>query len=378
MRIGIDFTAAARQGAGIGRFTRDLILALLALDGDNEYRLAIAGREPSPYLTQAIPRTVRTIHLPLSERTLSRLWHRLRAPLPIELFLGRLDLFHSPDFVLPPVLHARAVLTVHDLSFLRVPECAEPTLAWYLRGTVPRSVRRADLLTADSECTRQDLHELMGVDLERIVVVPGGVEPRFHRVTDAAKLSAIRARYNLPWPFILAVGTIEPRKNYARLIHAFALAREQGLQEHRLVICGRKGWLTDGIFRAVEETGLREWVVFPGFVRDEDLPGLYSAADLFAMPSLYEGFGLPPLEAMACGTPTLVSEASSLPEVVGDAAIKVPPTDVEAMAAAIVSMLTDSALRARLSAAGPQQAAPFTWESAARKLLAAYQLAMER
>lgn len=372
MRIGIDFTAAARQGAGIGRFTRELIRALLALDAENDYVLAVAGREPSPYVGPTLQGRARVASIPLSERTVTRLWHRLRVPLPVELFVGRVDLFHSPDFVLPPTLAARKILTVHDLSFLRVPECAEPSLGWYLKGAVPRSVQRADLITADSECTRRDVHELLGVGLDRITVVHGGVDPRFRRLNDVAAQEAVRRRYGLYRPFVLSIGTLEPRKNYVRLIQAFALARRRGLTEHQLVICGRKGWLYEGIFKAVSESGLQPHVVFPGYIRDEDLPELYCAADLFAFPSLYEGFGLPPLEAMACGTPTIVSNASSLPEVVGDAALLVAPSDVEALSQAMYSVLTDSALRSRLAAAGPARAARFTWPEAARRLLAAY------
>jgi glycosyltransferase involved in cell wall biosynthesis len=373
MRIGIDFTAAARQGAGIGRFTRGLVRALLSLHPEHEFRLMVAGRGPSPFLQESLPDGTQAHYLPLSERTLSRMWHRLRVPLPVETFIGKVDLFHSPDFVLPPTLTRRTVLTVHDLSFLRVPECAQPSLEWYLRGAVPRSVRHAALLTADSESTRRDLNELLGVPLDRVVVVPGGVDGRFQRVTDADALRDVRRRYGLDRPCILYVGTIEPRKNLSRLIKAFALARTHGLDDHVLALCGKVGWLTEDIFQAAAESGLGDRVRFPGYVRDEDLPALYSAADVFAFPSLYEGFGLGPLEAMACGAPTLVSNVSSLPEVVADAAAQVDPTNVEAMAAALAALVTDSGLRARLAAAGPARAAQFTWEDAARGLLDAYE-----
>jgi glycosyltransferase involved in cell wall biosynthesis len=373
MRIGIDYTSAARQGAGIGRFTRELIRRAMALDTDNEYRLLVAGREPIPpaHLPHLDSRH-KLVQTPISERTLVRLWHRLRVPLPVELALGRLDIFHSPDFVLPPVARATKVLTIHDLSFLRVPECADPRLRWYLGQVVPRSVRRADYLLADSESTRRDLIELLGVPPERAQVIYGGVDPTFAPVEDKAALQAIRERYALGRPFILAVGTLEPRKNYPNLIRAFAQARERAHLPHVLLIVGKKGWVYEPIFAAVEELGLQDVVLFPGFVPDAELPALYSAADLLATPSFYEGFGLPPLEAMACGTPVVVADVSSLPEVVGDAGLRVDPHNVDALAEAILSLIQDSALRRSLRATGFVQARKFTWDKAARELLTVY------
>ncbi|GAB4506251.1 MAG: glycosyltransferase family 1 protein [Anaerolineales bacterium] len=373
MRIGIDYTSAARQSAGIGRFTRELIRAAMALDTGNEYRLLVAGRQP---IAEAhLPRTgrgFRLVQTPLSERNLVRLWHRLQIPLPVEVFLGRLDIFHSPDFVLPPVARAVKVLTIHDLSFLRVPECADPRLRWYLGQVVPRSVRRADFLLADSESTRRDLIELLGVPPDRVQVIYGGVDARFAPVEDAEALRRVRETYAGGRPFILAVGTLEPRKNYPTLIRAFAQARQAARLPHALIIVGRKGWVYEPIFAAVDELGLHDHVLFPGFVPDEELPVLYSAADVLVTPSFYEGFGLPALEAMACGTPVIVSDVSSLPEVVGDAGVRIDPRDEAGLAEAMVHVVQDSALRAALRAAGRERARRFTWDDAARELLAVY------
>ena len=373
MRIGIDYTSAARQGAGIGRFTRELIRRAMALDADNEYRLLVAGRDPIPpaHLPPLDNRRTLT-QTPISERNLVRLWHRLRIPLPVELALGRLDIFHSPDFVLPPVARAAKILTIHDLSFLRVPECADPRLRWYLGQVVPRSVRRADYLLADSESTRRDLIELLHVPPDRAQVIYGGVDASFAPVEDAAALQTIRDRYASGRPFVLAVGTLEPRKNYPTLIRAFARAREHARLPHVLVIVGKKGWVYEPIFAAVEELGLKDTVLFPGFVPDAELPAMYSAADLLATPSFYEGFGLPPLEAMACGTPVIVSDVSSLPEVVGEAGLRIDPGDADALADAILRLVEDSALRESLRKAGFAQARKFTWDKAARELLAVY------
>ncbi len=373
MRIGIDYTSAARQSAGIGRFTRELVRAALALDEDNDYRLLVAGRQPvaQAHLPRA-SRRYRLVQTPISERNLVRLWHRLQIPLPVEVFLGRVDIFHSPDFVLPPVARAVKVLTIHDLSFLRVPECADPRLRWYLGQVVPRSVRRADFLLADSESTRRDLVELLGVPPERVQVIYGGVDAMFAPVEDAEALRRAREKYARGRPFILAVGTLEPRKNYPTLIRAFARARQAARLPHALVIVGRKGWVYEPIFAAVDDLGLHDEVIFPGFVPDEELPALYNGADVLVTPSFYEGFGLPALEAMACGTPVIVSDVSSLPEVVGEAGVRIDPRDEAGLAEAIVRVVGDSALRAGLREAGLRRAREFTWDRAARELLGVY------
>lgn len=374
MRIGIDYTAAARQGAGIGRYTRGLIGALPVLDGKNSYRLFVAGRGVGRRQLDAP--NFRTCWVPLTDRETAILWQRLRLPVPVELFLGPLDLFHSPDFVLPALLTRRTVLTVHDLSFLRVPECAHPWLRQYLARVVPRSVHRASLVLADSECTRDDVVELLQVPRERVKVLYPGVEAHFQRVTDEDVLQAARQRFGLLRPFILGVSTLEPRKNFLGLIEAYARLIERRHLPHELLIVGRRGWLYEPIFRRVKELGLGERVRFPGFVADDDLPVIYSLADCFAYPSFYEGFGIPILEAMSCGVPVVASKASSVPEVAGPAAIYVDPHDVESIVDALDRVLHDKDLRASLRRAGDQQARQFTWEKAGRRLLAAYQAVM--
>jgi glycosyltransferase involved in cell wall biosynthesis len=285
------------------------------------------------------------------------------------------DIFHSPDFVLPPLRHARGILTVHDLAFLMRPECAQDQLRQYLEDVVPRSVRRADFIIADSENTRNDVVVLLGVQPSSIAVVPGGVEARFKAVTDTMLLQAVRRRLGIgDAPFVLAIGVLEPRKNLSRLMDAFQVVKARGQvpTNLKLVLAGGKGWLFDDIFEHQAESPIRNDIVLPGFISDDLLPALYSAADAFAFPSLYEGFGLPILEAMACGTPVVASRASCLPEVADGAALMIDPNDVDDLADALERVVIDTELRARLVEQGRHRAARYTWRAAAERLLEVY------
>ena len=290
----------------------------------------------------------------------------------MDLLTGPVALFHSPDFTLPPLRQGKAIVTVHDLSFLRYPQGAEPNLRAYLERVVPRAVARADLVLADSQSTKDDLIELLGMESDRIEVIYPGVEERFRPIEDQTFLEGVRRRYNLPPHFVFSLGTLEPRKNLVRLIeaHSSLVTRHSSL---KLVIAGGKGWLYEGIFDRVEELGLGNEVRFLGFVPDEDLPALYNLADLFVFPSLYEGFGLPPLEAMACGTPVVTTNISSLPEVVGEVGLMVPPEDVEGLAEAMERALGDRGWREEAVQRGLAQARRFTWRAAAERLVGLYE-----
>ncbi|HEU5346044.1 MAG TPA: glycosyltransferase family 1 protein [Ktedonobacterales bacterium] len=377
MRILVDYTAAITQGAGIGRYTRSLVDALLRVDTGDQYTLYSAER---PSGERGFPRAanLRTKAGPLDNRRMTILWHRLRAPLPIQTLAGRADVLHAPDFSLPPSLGARTVVTIHDLAFMTHPECAVPSLRGYLNRVVPRAVRRADHLIAVSQRTADDLVALLGVAPKRITVIHLGVDPSVRRVEDAATLSATQARYGLRAPFALAVGTIEPRKNYARLIEAFSVARRQPGGPAQLVIAGRKGWLYDDVFQAVERLNLGDAVRFLDYVPDADLAPLYSLASVVVMPSLYEGFGIPVVEAMACGVPVIASTGGSLPEVLGGAGVLAPPDDVEALAEALTRVVSDAPLRERLIARGYERARAFDWDAAARQHVAVYHAVARR
>ncbi len=362
--IAIDYTPAYEQGGGIGRYVRELVAALARQPDQFEYRLFVSGAKQLPALpgSNFIWRPTR-----LSDRTLARLWQRARIPLPVEVFTGSVDLYHATDFVLPPT-RARSLLTVHDLSFVRVPEAASPPLKAYLDAVVPRSVRRADHVLADSQATKADLIALYDTPPEKITVLLSGVDARFHPVSDPA----VRPKYTIPTqPYIFSVGTVQPRKNYARLIRALAVLRERG-HDLDLVIAGGRGWLEDPIHDAIREARLEDHVHLIGFADDADLPALYSGARITAVPSLYEGFGIPVLESMACGTPVLTSNISSLPEVAGDAALTVDPTDLDAIIAELARLIDDESLRADLIAKGIARAKTFTWDRSAQQLRELY------
>ena len=375
MHITIDYTPAVHQRAGIGRYTRGLVQALTQLDSENRYSLMVLGRTGAHFVPTALPANFKLRFAPISDRWATVLWYRLNVPLPVELFTGLTDLFHGPSFTLPPSF-TPSLLTVHDLSFLRYPHGAHPALLAWLTKAVPRSLRRARHVLADSESTRTDLIELMQVPTDRITVIGAGVEERFKPVTDPETLGQVRARYKLPDRFILSVSTLEPRKNFTGLIAAFnqmvTSSRLSSMADLHLVIAGGKGWLYDDIFAAAETSPLRERIHFAGYVADEDLPALYSLATLFAFPSHYEGFGIPVLESMACGTPVVCANNSSLPEIAGDAALLIEATDTEALADAIHHLVIDTSLREKLIQRGYEQAGKFRWEKAARRLLDVY------
>lgn len=378
MKLTIDYTPAIRQSAGIGRIIRGQVAALIAAAPRLDISLFVAGQVGRAE-REAAPLPLHTVPL-ISERNLIRVWHRLNLPLPpVHWFTGgAADLLHATDFVLPPGAARRRVVTVHDLAFLRYPDAAMPSLHRYLNVVVPRSVQRADHLIADSQHTANDLTALWGIPPARVSVVQGAVEhSHFRPEPDPARQEAVRRKYAIgDRPFILGLSKLQPRKNFARLIRAFDAARRESALPHRLVIGGSKGWLFDEIFATVQELGLEEEVLFPGFVDDADLPALYSAAAFFAYPSLYEGFGLPILESQACGAPVLTADNSCLPEAGGDAALYVEAESVESIAAGIRQLATDETLRADLRAKGLANAARFTWERSARQLLTAYERAM--
>ncbi|MEM8857347.1 MAG: glycosyltransferase family 1 protein [Chloroflexota bacterium] len=376
-RVGIDVTSALTQGGGIGRYTRELIDALSKTQFDSALDVTLFSAKPplqtpvqNPLPTHP---SINYKPAPIDERWLYRIWYRLRFPLPVQTFTGRLDLFHSPDFVLPPIAgNIPSLLTVHDLSFLHYPHTFTPALVNYLNRVVPWSVKRATHILADSVATQNDLVELWGTPAEKITVLYSGVHQRFQEIKDHQELDQVRTKYGLGSnPYILAVGTVQPRKNYQMLIQAFAKIADR--LPHSLIITGGKGWLFDEILAEVEAQNLIGRVVFTGFVDDEDLSAIYSAAEVLAFPSLYEGFGLPILEAMACGTPVINSDASCLPEVAGEATIQLTPHSIDEWSGKLAQLLEDKVLQDQLKMKGKAQAEKFSWGKSAEQLLSIYE-----
>ncbi len=297
------------------------------------------------------------------------LWEQLAVP---ELVRRQgLDLWHATVNVAPVAGRCPAVVTVHDLSFLRYPEAFPVLQRLYLRTQVLRSLRAARRVIAVSAATGQDVMALAGLPAERIDVVPNGVDAAFG-VAPAAEVAAFRARRGLPERYILHLGTLEPRKNLVRLVRAFGRVRVADLADVKLVLAGGKGWDYANIYQEVSRLGLEAEVVFAGYVADEELPWWYRGAAVFAYPSLMEGFGLPVLEAMACGVPVVTSNVSALPEVAGEAALLVDPTDEEALAEALRAVLSDGGLARELGVEGRRRAVRYRWERTAEETAAVY------
>jgi len=372
VRIAIDYTPAVNQSAGIGRFVRSLVRAVVEIDHHNEYVLIHAAPNPGRAVAAPSAPNVSTREMRFRERVMSALWHQLNLPIPVDFLTGPVDIFHAPDFVLPHVLRGISLITVHDLAFLIHPECADERLRLYLEHVVPRSAARADFIITDSENTRNDVVCLLDAAPERVFDVPGGVDPSFAPATEE-EVHRVRCAYRIHHPYILAVGVIEPRKNFPRLIDAYSRFRVRTGTRYDLVIAGSNGWLSDETYWEAERSAFADDVVFTGYVPEEHLAALYSGAEVFAYPSLYEGIGLPVLEAMACGTVVVCSNTSSLPECAGDAALLFPPEDPEAIAVALESACGEPTLRAELRRRGLERAAMYDWGRSARQLIDIYE-----
>lgn len=377
MHIAIDYNAAVRQGGGIGRFVRE-ITQVAAAAHQHRFSLWYAARgldTASPPM-QALRNLLREHPnvtprpLPLTERLLTIVWQRLRLPLRVETFVGRADVVHGTDFVLPPT-RARTLLSIHDFAYIIHPETAQPELRRYLGRVVPRNVRRATHIHVNSSATQHDLERLLGVARQRSTIVYSGSGSDYWPRSDAA-VAELKARLGLPNRYLLNVGTVQPRKNIVRLLQAYALLRDDAAAVP-LVIAGKRGWLAEPIYAAVETYNLQDRIIFLDFVAEADLPTLYSGAAAMVYPSLYEGFGVPIVEAQACGTPVITSNVSCLPEVAGDAALLIDPHDVTALAAAMRRVLSEPQLAAAMREAGRVQAAKFSWHDTGLGILDLYE-----
>lgn len=354
--------------AGISHYVEQTLLQLGAIDRASRYDVYTTRGLTADAL--GLPPNFRVIpsRLPTINPRVRIPWEQLVAPLLLR--RSRADLFHGVHSVVPLATRTPSVVTVHDLAFIRFTQTFRAYNRAYLDFATRLSVRRAARVLVVSEHTRREVVGMLGVPPEKVVVTPNAVRDHF-RPPERAALEAFRAQKGLPERFVLYVGTLEPRKNLTTLLEAYATVARS--HDAPLIVGGGKGWLYDAVFKRVEELGLRERVQFVGYVEEEELPLWYAAANVFVFPSIYEGFGMPPLEAMACGTPVIASNSSSLPEVVGDAGITVPPHDPAGFAEAIDRVLSDAELRQELRERGLAQARRFSWRTTAERTLAAYQ-----
>lgn len=368
MRIAIDAHSVGAKLGGNESYAVNLIEALAQIDSVNNYTLYVTTAEARDRFHQRW--TNFKVHTTLPHTPLIRIPLTLSA----ELRKHPVDVLHV-QFTAPPFCPCPVVVSVHDLSFEHLPQTFLRRSRTQLRLTVRHSARRADRILTLSEHTRGDVIKTYKIDPAKVVAIPLAAPAHFGPVTDDKELQRVRHNYGIDGDYVLSVGSIQPRKNLVRLINAYASLRgiHSGNSFPKLVIVGKKGWLYDETLRALEETGVKDSIVLTGYVPEPDLPALYSGALCFVYPSYFEGFGLPPLEAMKCGAPVVVGDATSLPEVVGDAGLKVDPFDVSAIAGAIGEVISNSELRRELRVKGLKRAEMFDWQNTARQTLQVYE-----
>jgi glycosyltransferase involved in cell wall biosynthesis len=368
LRIAIDAHSVGTKLGGNESYAVNLIESLAQIDEVNDYTLYVTTAEARDRFHQRWPNfKVRTTlpHTPL-----------IRIPLTLSAELRKhpVDVLHV-QFTAPPFCPCPVVVSIHDLSFEHLPHTFHRRSRTQLRLTVRHSARRATRILTLSEHTRRDVIDTYGIEPSRITAIPLAAPTHFSPIEDDRELQRVRHNYGIDGPYILSVGSIQPRKNLARLVNAYVLLRGKYTQTElpKLVLVGKCAWLYDETLRAVEQTGVKKSTIVTGYVPEADLPALYSGALCFVYPSYFEGFGLPPLEAMKCGAPVIVGNKTSLPEVVGDAALTVDPFDVGSIAAAIEKLINDSDLRRELSVKGRKRAEMFDWRETARRTLEIYQ-----
>jgi glycosyltransferase involved in cell wall biosynthesis len=367
MHVGIDAHAIGAKQGGNETYIRNLIAALAELDGENRYTLFFTNARAAEEWRGRYANFVVRLLLPPTPLV------RMPVALAFELRRRPVDLLHV-QYTAPPFCPVPVVATIHDLAFEHLPETFTRRGHMQLRLTVRRTARRAARIITVSEFSRQDLIRTYRLPPEKIVVTHNGAESHFTpQPSSHREAIEVRSRFGIERDYLLAVGSIQPRKNLVRLLRAYTKLRSEHPDfKLQLVIVGRKLWLASQVFTELKRHPWARDVIVTGYVADEELPGLYRAATALVYPSIFEGFGLPPLEALACGTPVVTSNTSSLPEVVGEAALKIDPYDEAAIARAMLTIAHDEQLRARLRAAGIVRARQFSWRAAAEKTLMLY------
>ncbi len=371
MRIAIDATSVPSKPAGAGVYAIELVRAMMRRDAHDGNAVFARGR----WFDEAAAdrRNWRIESVGASSREARLLWEQTR--LPGALARLGIDVLHSTHHTLPlRPMRARRVVTIHDVTFFRMPERYPPARRVYMQTMTRLAARVADAIIVPSNVVRDDLARALRVDPAKITVVYEAAAERY-RPMAADACAPIRARYGVEAPYVLSVGSREPGKNRERLIRAMRELRDEGV-DRRLLIVGQPAWTHEGEEALVDELGMRDRVIFAGYVADDDLQALYSAADAFAFPSLYEGFGLPVLEAMACGAPVVTSNVSATAEVAGDGAVLVDPVSVASIRDGLRRVLTEEPLRRDLARSGLARAAQFSWRRAADETYAVYERVM--
>lgn len=369
MRVGIDARLNYHQPAGISRYTTHLIEELAQLDRETAYTIFQHRKQRNP-LANAPNFQRRTLFTPVHRRVEQLM-------LAAELSFHSLDLLHSTDFIPPLYSSIPSVITVHDLAFLHWPHFLTETHAAYY-SQIDRAVRHAQHIIVPSESTKSDVVGQLGASPKKISVIHEAAAPIYRPLDKAKCRAAMQAKYGIPEKYIFFVSTIEPRKNIGGLLDAFHhLRKYYNVEDTGLVLAGKPGWLYEEVYRKVEQLDLEQSTFFVGRVPEEDLHQLFVGSGCHVHPAFYEGFGLSPLEAMACGTPTIVSNTSSMPEVIGDAGLIVDPSDREEIAVAIHRLLTDDDLHQELCQKGLQRASVFSWSRAAAETLEVYRMVFD-
>jgi glycosyltransferase involved in cell wall biosynthesis len=371
LHIAIDAHAVGSGLAGNETYIANLIEALAEIDTANRYTLYVTKREAVARFQNRWPNFTPRLTLPHTPLV------RIPVTLVAELRRRPVDLLHV-QYTAPPFAPCPVIPTIHDLAFEHLPETFKRRSWMQLRLTVRRTARRAAHIITVSDFSRRDIIDTYGIAPEQITVTPEAA-PRAFAPSEQSEIDRVRARYKIEGDYILAVGSIQPRKNLARLLRAYSnlLRRRTQVKLPRLVLVGKRAWLYEETLRSVNRLGLTSNVTFTGYVPEGDLPPLYSGALCFVYPSYFEGFGLPPLEAMKCGAPVITGNRTSLPEVVGDAGLTVDPFDIAALAEAIRRIIDDAELRQRLRERGFKRARTFDWRETARLTLKAYERAVE-
>jgi len=372
MRIAIDLTALNAEASGIDRYLLGMVRSLARLERDAEFFLFINAEDRSRFAeSYRLPAHCHVWRCCFRPRIVRLFFQQIL--LPVLLYALRIDVLHSPTFIMPAWRgRARHILTIHDMSSFVLPHCHPPIRRGPLyERIVNASIRRADLVTVPSSSVKTDILRFVdGVSDERVRVIACGIDDAFHP-RDPAGTAKVLNRLAIPTPYVLYLGTLDPRKNLPTLLEAFAQLVADGRREH-LVLGGGAGWSQRELASSIADNGLESRVHLPGYIAEADLPFVYAGAALFVYPSLLEGFGFPPLEAMASGVPVIASDTSSLRENLAGAAILVPPNDSKKLAVAMHTLLSDEVARAQAIEAGLKRAQAFRWENFASATFACY------